>query len=101
LTREKPDEEEVKAALQNLPDWKARWRAIEDAGRLFEVKVRRTNLFMHIAGIALDDAERIVRVTSTRANFPEPLRVAHILASSLCGFTINRDKSHQNASSQH
>jgi len=84
ITREKPSIDEVKTALRNLPDWEERWKSIEDAGELVETRVRRTPLFMHLAGISIQDAEKIVRTTSTRANFPEPLRVAHILASGIC-----------------
>jgi len=93
ITREKPNEEEVKAALKNLPDWEERWRIIEKAGNINEIQVRRTRLYAHIAGMALEDAEEIVRVSSTRANFPEPLRVAHLLAQGLGGRPTNRDKS--------
>lgn len=90
LTRQKPSNDEVRAALRNLPDWEERWKSIEEAGELVETSVRRTPLFMHLAGISRQDAEKIVRITSTRANFPEPLRVAHILASGLCqGGTVD------------
>ena len=84
LTREKPSNDKVKKALRNLPDWEERWKAIKKAGELVETRVRRTPLFMHLSGISTQDAEKIVRITSTRANFPEPLRVAHILASGIC-----------------
>ena len=84
LTREKPADIEVKEALQNLPDWEERLRLIEEAGELTEVRVRGTPLYVHLAGISKQDAERIVHTTSTRANFPEPLRVAHLVASGIC-----------------
>jgi endonuclease V-like protein UPF0215 family len=38
---------------------------------------------MEIAGINVDDARRIVRLTSTRSSIPEPLRVAHLVASGI------------------
>ena len=84
LTRDKPTDIEVKEALQNLPDWEERLRLIEEAGELTEVRVRGTPLYVHLAGISKQDAERIVNTTSTRANFPEPLRVAHLIASGIC-----------------
>lgn len=93
ITREKPNEEEVKAALKNLPDWEERWRIIEKAGNINEIQVRGTKLYAHTAGMALEDAEEIVRVSSTRANFPEPLRVAHLLAQGLSERPTNRNKS--------
>ena len=84
LTRDKPTDIEVKEALQNLLDWEERWRSIEEAGELIEMLVRGTPLYIHLAGISKQDAEKIVRTTSTRANFPEPLRVAHMVASGIC-----------------
>lgn len=93
ITREKPNDEDVKAALKNLPDWEDRWRMIEEAGDLTEIRVRRTKLYAHIVGISFEDAAEIVRVSSTRANFPEPLRVAHLLAQGLCIGPTNNNKS--------
>ncbi len=93
ITKEKPKEKEVKTALQNLPDWKERWRIIENAGSLNEIQIRNTKLYAHIVGAILVDAEKIIRVSSTRANFPEPLRVAHLLAQGLYHGSTNKNKS--------
>lgn len=93
ITKERPNEEEVKAALRNLPDWEDRWRIIENAGEISEIRVRRTKLYAHIVGASFEDAEEIVRVSSTRANFPEPLRVAHLLAQGLGENPTNMNKS--------
>ncbi len=86
VTREKPDFEEIKKALENLPESEKRWKAMENAGKIVEVHTRRGEeaVYMQIAGIAEKDAEKILRSTSTRSNVPEALRVAHIIASGLC-----------------
>ena len=62
-----------------------RWKAIENAGKLIKVKNRKNDnpIFIQIAGILLDDAEKIIKKTSTHSNIPEALRVAHIIASGL------------------
>jgi endonuclease V-like protein UPF0215 family len=83
VTRDKPNNDDVKAALRNLPDWEDRWSMIRNAGDLNEIHVRNTTIFAHVAGISTNDAEAIVKISSTRANYPEPLRVAHLLAHSL------------------
>ena len=85
VTRQKPDLEEIRNALRNLPDFKVRWHAMENAGKLFEVKTRKGKnpVFVHIAGILLEDAEEIMKIASTRSNVPEALRVAHLVASGL------------------
>jgi len=88
LTRDLPKMEEIKQALENLPEKEKRWKAILNAGEIFEVQTREGEepIYMQIAGIEREDAEKIVKITSTRSNIPEPLRVAHIIASGLTKF---------------
>ncbi len=85
VTREKPDFEEIRKALKNLPEGERRWEAIESAGKIIKVKTRNAEeaIYMQIAGVSQKDAEEILRSTSTRSNVPEALRVAHIIASGL------------------
>jgi endonuclease V-like protein UPF0215 family len=85
VTREKPDLEKIKRALENLPESGKRWKAIENAGRLIEVQTRNAEepLYVQVVGISELDARRILKKTSTRSNVPEALRVAHIIASGL------------------
>ena len=91
VVREEPDLKEIRSALRNLPDFEVRWRAMENAGKLFEVVTRRGEnpVYIHIAGILLDDAKKIIRKTSTHSLIPEALRVAHIIAS---GVSCLREK---------
>ena len=91
VTRKKPDLEEIRSALKNLPEFEIRWRAMENAGKIFEVETRKGEnpVYMHIAGILREDAEKIMKKTSTRSLIPEALRVAHIIAS---GLTRSREK---------
>jgi len=88
LTRNLPKMEEIRQALENLPEKEKRWKAILNAGEIFEVQTREGEepIYMQIAGIEREDAEKIVKITSTRSNIPEPLRVAHIIASGLTKF---------------
>ena len=85
VVREKPDLENIKNALKNLQDFEVRWQALENAGELFmvETKEGENPVYMHTAGILREDAEKVMRVTSTRSLIPEALRVAHIIASGL------------------
>ena len=85
VARKKPDLEEIKHALRNLSDFDYRWNAMENAGGLFEVETRKDEnaVFVHLAGIFLEDAEEIMKTASTRSNIPEALRVAHLIASGL------------------
>lgn len=83
VTREKPDVEKVRMALKKLPRSEDRWKAMLNAGETFEVPAKNEGerVFMWVCGILVKDALRVVRLTSTRSNVPEALRVAHLVAS--------------------
>jgi len=89
VSREKPNLDEIKKALEKLPHKEKRWKMIENAGKLLEVNVRNTgsSIYVQLAGLNEKDARKIVRITSTRSNIPEPLRVAHIIASGITQLT--------------
>ncbi len=88
ITRDKPNFEEIRKALEGLPYFEERWKAIQSAGDVVEVRVKRDGkpIYMQTVGISEEEAEEIVRRTSTRSNIPEALRVAHIIASGLARF---------------
>jgi hypothetical protein len=85
VTREKPDFEDIRKALENLAFAEERWRAIGRADKIVKVITRRGEeaVYMQATGVAEDVAVRIVRSTATRSNVPEALRVAHLVASGL------------------
>ena len=85
VTREEPDFSEIRKALKNLPKSEERWKAVLNAGEIFEVLTRNESekVCMQISGVFEDDAKKILRLTSTRSNIPEALRVAHLIASGI------------------
>jgi len=85
VTRDEPNFDDIRKALQNLPNSERRWAAIEKAGKLITVYTRKGEepIYAHAAGISEETAKRVLRTTSTRSNVPEALRVAHIIASGL------------------
>ena len=85
VTREKPDLAEVRKALQNLPRSEERWEAILKAGEPGEVSTRNAEakVYVQTIGVSKEDAQKILRLTSTRSNIPEALRVAHLIASGI------------------
>jgi endonuclease V-like protein UPF0215 family len=68
-----------------MPRSEERWTAVLNAGEVKEVSTRNPaeKIYLHVAGAFVDDAEKIVRLTSTRSNIPEALRVAHLIASGI------------------
>jgi len=85
VTREKPAFADIRKALQNLPKPEVRWKAILSAGEPVEVLTRgeEAKVFMQAVGVSEGDAVKILRLTSTRSNIPEALRVAHLIASGI------------------
>jgi endonuclease V-like protein UPF0215 family len=85
VTREKPDLAEIRKALQNLPRSEERWEAILKAGEPVEVSTRNAEakVYVQTVGVSKEDAQKILRLTSTRSNIPEALRVAHLIASGI------------------
>jgi len=83
LMREKPDLDAIHKALSNLPRSDERWAMFLNAGEILKVPCRGKKIFMEIVGISEADAVEVIKLTSTRSSFPEPLRVAHIIASGI------------------
>lgn len=85
VTREKPDFVDIHKAIQNLPCSQERWEAILKAGETVEVPTRnaKAKVYIQMVGVSKEDAQKILRLTSTRSNIPEALRVAHIIASGI------------------
>ena len=79
VMRKRPDLEAMRKALENLPNPKKRWDLIQRAGEI----VAADRLFCQFHGITPKEAQKLLRVTTTRGTLPEALRVAHIIASGL------------------
>lgn len=83
IIRKKPNLSAIKKAMKNLPNFEKRWKIVLEAGEIFEspAKDNKSKIFFQTRGISKEDAYKIIRLTSTRSNLPEVLRVAHIVAS--------------------
>ena len=83
IIRKKPNFLAIKRAMKNLPNFNKRWKTVIEAGEIFEspTKSNKSKIFFQTCGINKEETQRIIRLTSTRSNIPEVLRVAHIVAS--------------------
>lgn len=81
LTPEKPDLEAVHNAINQMPKSEERWNLTVSAGTIHQITSKGKQLYMEAAGISTSDAQEIVELTATRSSYPEPLRVAHLIAS--------------------
>lgn len=75
--------EDIKNAVRNLPNFAERWKTIQNSGESVKMKLNGKNVKFLISGIAKEDAEKIVRMSCTRSNIPEPIRVARVIALGL------------------
>jgi len=83
ITRDKPNLEKIKYALQkNFKDWKERWYII-NKGELYEVHTKHNPIYIKCVGIDLNGAKEIIDISTIRGAIPEPLRIAHIIASGI------------------
>jgi len=86
VNRKKPDLEKFKAGMKNLPDYEKRLKAVKSAGEFYYAHLQSgKRLCFQKCGIEAKDAEEIIRISSKHAAMPEPLRVAHLIAS---GFVL-------------
>nr|WP_255668428.1 DUF99 family protein [Methanocella sp. CWC-04] len=83
IMREMPDMEKIKEALKNLSDPEGRYEMITRAGNIIKVQTikRGKPIFIQAYGIEAQDAANIVQATSIHSRIPEPIRVAHIIAT--------------------
>jgi endonuclease V-like protein UPF0215 family len=82
IMRRIPNFEGIKKALKRFDDWEDRWANVLEAGEVYKVENSEL-VYMQINGIEREDAEDIVRLSTTRSAIPEPLRVAHIIAAGI------------------
>ncbi|MCW4052023.1 MAG: DUF99 family protein [Candidatus Bathyarchaeota archaeon] len=85
ITRELPDLKSIQKALKNLEHGTSRLKAMRNLNNIAKVFTRKEEraIYMQVTGLELNLAKNIVQNTSTRSNIPEPLRVAHLIASGL------------------
>jgi len=83
VTRDEPDFEKIERALKkNFKDWDKRLILIKK-GTLHKVKTSHNPIFIKCVGITLSEAKEIIKISTIRGVIPEPIRVAHLIASGI------------------
>jgi len=83
VTRDKPDFYKIEKALKNnFVDWKKRLYLMKK-GRLYVVKTRYNPIYVKCIGIDIEEAKEIIKLSTIRGVIPEPIRVAHLIASGI------------------
>jgi endonuclease V-like protein UPF0215 family len=82
VTPNQPDSEALKSALkQHFEDWESRWSILQK-GTIYEVVLDYT-LYVKPFGLSIEEAKQIIKLTIVRGAIPEPLRLAHIIATGI------------------
>ena len=79
--RKFPEMRKFLKALSKLD--KSRVKLIKKAGKIKKVKIKENNLYIQTAGISVQEAKKLLQISCTHSAIPEPLRVAHLIASGI------------------
>ena len=83
VTRDRPDKESIESALKkHFEDWKDRMAKISTSP-IEEIATDQNPVYVGYAGIAKEEAARLIKETTMRGAVPEPIRMAHIIASGI------------------
>ncbi len=83
VLRKVPNFGKFKAILEKLPHAETRLKCVKDAGEVFSVKVSDKKIYYQCYGIEIKDVEQIIKISSLHGNIPEPLRIAHLIATGI------------------
>lgn len=84
IIRKLPNLKKIYSALKsflNKKEAEKRMLLIRKAGKIYSMKIKNRNVYFQKAGITEIKAKEIMKITTTHSLIPEPLRVAHIIAS--------------------
>lgn len=84
INRKHPNLKEVKTALKNFKDFEKRWRMIKNAGRIKTCSLKNNvKVYYQFVGLSEEETEEIIFLSCTHGQIPEPLRVAHLIATAI------------------
>lgn len=79
INRKLPNLEKIKKALENFHDYEKRLKIIENAGPIKKF----SKIYYQSIGIEEEKTKEVISISSTRSYIPEPLRVAHLIATGI------------------
>ncbi|WP_455392721.1 endonuclease dU [[Eubacterium] cellulosolvens] len=83
ISRTKPRLELIKRTLKtHFSDWKARWESINNL-EMVQVNTNYSPIYIKFIGISKTEVQRFIRLTTVRGVLPEPIRVAHLIATAM------------------
>jgi len=84
INRKHPDIEKVKKALRNFKDYKKRLKILKNAGRIkSHILPNKRKVYYQSVGLNDPETKEVINLSTTHSFIPEPLRVAHIIATAI------------------
>lgn len=84
VNRKMPNLQDVQKALKNFKDYKKRWKIVQNAGKIKVCNLRdNKKVYYQCVGLSDEEAEEVIRLSTTHSQIPEPLRVAHLIATAI------------------
>jgi len=84
INRKVPDLKSIRVALEKkFEDFEKRWKMILNAGKIKQLKFEKFSVYYQNVGIEDEEAEEIITISIKHAQIPEPLRVAHLIATGI------------------
>ncbi|MEA1993646.1 MAG: DUF99 family protein [Euryarchaeota archaeon] len=84
VIRRMPDIDSIKKALTHLDHSERREKMIAKAGKIYKVEMKDDKeLYYQFYGLERAEAEKLIRMSATHSSLPEPVRVAHMVATGI------------------
>jgi endonuclease V-like protein UPF0215 family len=78
IIRKKPDIKKIKETLVKI-NKKNKIRLLEKAGSVIPIG----KIYIQLTGLSIEKAKEILKIVCTRSLIPEPIRIAHLIASGI------------------
>jgi hypothetical protein len=83
VTRDRPDLEKMRSALKgHFEDWERRYSLISEL-ELRPMPTEHKPVYACVFGMSWGEAVELVRLCTVRGSVPEPVRMAHLIASAV------------------
>ncbi len=83
VSRKLPSMEDIKSALEkHFSDWELRWKLLS-AHQIHKIRNGRYDVYVQFVGLNEKEVKKLLELFTVRGAIPEPLRIAHLIASAL------------------
>ncbi|WP_337860968.1 DUF99 family protein [Ferroplasma sp.] len=83
ITRKEPDLDSMFSALKlHFPDYKERTEILKK-NSVNKIEYEGKTLYINCSGININDAAHLIKKTTIMGNIPEPVRMAHLIATAI------------------